>query len=129
MICSCLKNRLKTLHPSPLFLKKHLKNSKYWLTWVLLKSHYEDVHAYDVITFYIFFIIIIFIHLSIIRSFTLKKIDLNFLSVHEETNSKMWYTLCYARVCTTFFSLFLHEPNKKLWSTLYINSYLIFVLF
>jgi hypothetical protein len=34
--------------------------------------------------------------------------------VHEEINSKMWYTLCYARVCTTFFSLFLHEPNKKL---------------
>ena len=36
------------------------------------------------------------------------RIDINFFSVHEEINSKMWYTLeaGYARVCTTFLSLF-----------------------
>jgi hypothetical protein len=43
-----------------------------------------------------------------------KKIKNTFLFGSFEINSKMWYTpLRNPLHCTTFFSLFLHEPNKN----------------
>jgi hypothetical protein len=45
------------------------------------------------------------------------RIDLNFFSVHEEINSKMWYTLCNPRIRKCVYHIFefiSNEPNKKL---------------
>jgi len=51
------------------------------------------------------------------------RIGLNFFSVHEEINSKMWYTLCNPRsgLCKGVYHIFefiSNEPNKTLWSIL-----------
>ena len=47
------------------------------------------------------------------------RIDLNCFSVHEEINSKMWYTLCNPRSGLRkgvyhIFEFISNEPNKKL---------------
>jgi hypothetical protein len=47
-----------------------------------------------------------------------KKVGHNFLFGSFEINSKMWYTPLPNPLCTTFLSLFLHEPKKKLRSIL-----------
>jgi hypothetical protein len=52
--------------------------------------------------------------ISDIKLQAILRIDLNLFSVHEETNPRMWCTLCnYARVCTTFFYLFRMNRAKN----------------
>jgi hypothetical protein len=51
------------------------------------------------------------------------RIGLNCFSIHEEINSKMWYTLCNPRsgLCKGVYHIFefiTNEPNKTLWSIL-----------
>jgi hypothetical protein len=51
------------------------------------------------------------------NNYYLLRIGLNFFSVHEEINSKMWYTLLRKGVYHIF-EFISNEPNKKLWSIL-----------
>ena len=40
------------------------------------------------------------------------RIDLNFFSVHEEINSKMWYTLGKSGLCKGVYHIFVIYPYK-----------------
>ena len=73
MICFCLKKKVKNITPLAPFYKETAIKYNTSSAQGSLRGCTGTMH---VIKFYIFFIIIIFFHLSFIRSFTLKIVSL-----------------------------------------------------